>query len=203
MAYLESAVVVYLREIYYPNRFYFPLVDTPAKILYIEIGREIATILMLWVVARLIATNKREVFAYFIFNFGVWDIGYYVWLKIFLDWPTSLLDWDVLFLIPLPWIGPVLAPVIISISLIVACYLILSNETIGTPVMMSRLDWFFEIVAGMFIIFSFLTQSKEVINKEVPHDYHWWLFLIGLLLGLYVFSRRIIQCKGTRRNIQQ
>jgi len=31
----------------------------------------------------------------------------------------SLLDWDILFLLPLPWWGPVLAPVLIALLMIV------------------------------------------------------------------------------------
>ena len=34
-------------------------------------------------------------------------------------WPRSLFDWDVLFLLPLPWWGPVLAPVSIAVLMIV------------------------------------------------------------------------------------
>ena len=47
MAYLESAVVVYLREIYYPDGFSFPLTPINAYIFITEFWREIATIIML------------------------------------------------------------------------------------------------------------------------------------------------------------
>jgi len=91
MAYLEAVVVVYLRELYYPDGFHFPLILIPAEIAWIEIGREAATIVMLWMVATLAAKNFRQKFAWFIFNFAVWDIFYYVWLKVMLDWPQSWL----------------------------------------------------------------------------------------------------------------
>ena len=55
-----------------------------------------------------------EEFAGFVVVFGVWDIFYYVFLRVLVTWPASLLDWDILFLIPLPWVGPVLAPVLIA-----------------------------------------------------------------------------------------
>ena len=128
MAYLESAVVVYLREIYYPNGFSFPLQEITPFILIIEIGREIATIIMLFAVSYFMSKNKRELFAFFSFNFGMWDIWYYIWLKLLLDWPQSLLTWDVLFLIPVPWIAPVLAPILVSVSLIIASLIILKLE---------------------------------------------------------------------------
>ena len=45
---------------------------------------------------------------------GVWDIFYYVFLWVFTGWPASIVDPDVLFLIPLPWWGPVISPTLIA-----------------------------------------------------------------------------------------
>src|SRR5439155_14317538 len=50
--------------------------------------------------------------------FGVWDIFYYVFLKVMYGWPKTLFDWDILFLLPLPWWGPVLAPICIALLMI-------------------------------------------------------------------------------------
>ena len=102
MAYLESAVVVYLRLIYYPNGFDFPLVVIPMREALIELGREGATVVMLVAVGRLGTRGFWSGFAGFMFIFGVWDIFYYVWLKVFLNWPPSLATWDILFLLPVP-----------------------------------------------------------------------------------------------------
>src|SRR5882724_9621043 len=127
MAYLESAIVVYLRRLYYPQGLSFPLtiadieglrylmahqsvfdfplaiIDTPTLLL--ELGREAATMVMLATVGIAAGRTKVGKFAYFLLLFGVWDIWYYIWLKVFLGWPASLLTWDVLFLIPVPWVG--------------------------------------------------------------------------------------------------
>ena len=187
MAYLEATVVVYLREIYYPAGFSFPLVDIPQFILFVETGREAATIVMLWAIALLTGTDKRSSFAYFAFNFGVWDIWYYIWLKILVNWPQTLLDWDVLFLIPLPWIAPVLAPVIVSLCLIGTAVCLLNYENLR----LSRIDWFLEILSGIVIIGSFLTQLSRLAAKIVPDNYPWWLFTLGMSLGLGVFFRRL------------
>src|SRR5215468_561177 len=91
MAYLESAVVVYLRRLYYPQGFDFPLVIVDIPTLLIELGREAATIVMLATVGIAAGRTKVGKFAYFLLLFGVWDIFYYVWLKAFLGWPDSLL----------------------------------------------------------------------------------------------------------------
>ena len=128
MGYLESAVVVYLRTIYYPTGFHFPLValDTPTGI--IEIIREAATIIMLTMIAFIAAKTKTQRFAYFIFCFAVWDIFYYVFLKIETGWPASIFDYDILFLIPVPWTGPVLAPCLVSLTMILFSLLLVFHE---------------------------------------------------------------------------
>jgi hypothetical protein len=98
MAYVEATVVVYLRRLYYHERggFDFPLVliDTPTLLL--EMGREACTIIMLATAGIAAGRTKMGKFAFFLLLFGIWDIFYYGWLKVFLDWPPSLLTWDVL-----------------------------------------------------------------------------------------------------------
>jgi len=191
MAYLESTVVVYLREIFYPHGFKFPLIDIPPDIYLIEVGREAATILMLWAVSGILQRNRREWFAYFAYNFAVWDIWYYLWLKIMLGWPASMLDWDVLFLIPLPWISPVLAPVLVSSALIFSAVVILTFESTGHPLNLTIRDWVLEILAGIIIIGSFLTQTEVIAAKQVPQSYPWGIFTLGMILGLAVFIFRL------------
>ena len=67
-----------------------------------------------------IAGNFRQWLAGFMISFGVWDIFYYVFLRLLIGWPESLMTWDLLFLLPVPWVGPVIAPVLVSLSMIVA-----------------------------------------------------------------------------------
>ncbi|MBK8340443.1 MAG: hypothetical protein IPK99_10840 [Flavobacteriales bacterium] len=90
MAFLESAVVVYLRALYYPEGFAFPLVPMDGKLVGTEVGREFATLVMLMAPGLLVTRSLLERFAWFCFGFGVWDLFYYVWLKVLLDWPASL-----------------------------------------------------------------------------------------------------------------
>jgi hypothetical protein len=189
MAYLEAAVVVYLRAIYYPEGFAFPLVEIIPFHLWTEIGREAGTIIMFWAVAQLLAQNRREWFAYFAFNFAIWDIWYYIWLKILLNWPQSLLDWDILFLIPLPWVGPVLAPLLVSVALITAALIILSREENQRPIHLGLGGWLLEGLAGLIIITSFCTNTGCIIDRSMPESYPWWIFIIGMGLGMGIFIR--------------
>src|SRR3989344_4002889 len=121
MALVEAAVVVYLRELYYPKGFF---IQTAAdlqviqwKIMRVEIWREIATIIMLAAVSFLAFERLKEKLWAFIFAFSLWDIGYYLFLYVFLRWPPSLGATDVYFLIPQPWIGPVWFPILLFSTL--------------------------------------------------------------------------------------
>ena len=128
MAVVEAMVVYYLRRlfalqyaaVFTPGRFSFP----QAYLRHEQI-REAATIVMLLAVAYLAGRGLVQKLAYFLFAFGVWDIGYYVALKIMLDWPTSLGTRDLLFLSPRQWWAPVWEPLLASAAFIALASLLL------------------------------------------------------------------------------
>lgn len=191
MAYLESAVVVYLRELYYPNGFTFPLKLIPGKILIIELGREFATIIMLLTVAMMAGKVFIEKVSYFLFSFGVWDIFYYLWLKLLIDWPDSFLTDDLLFLIPVPWISPVLAPVLVSIVFISFSLLALKKIESGFRIKFDKINFVLVLFGVVFIITSFAWNFEKRLNSVSPVDFNWMIFIFGLVLmsiGLFRFS---------------
>jgi hypothetical protein len=96
--------------------------------LHLEILRESATILMLLSIGYVTGKSWKSRFAYFLMAFGVWDIFYYIWLFWLNGWPRSLMDIDVLFLIPVPWISPVYVPVLISLLMISVSLWIINRE---------------------------------------------------------------------------
>ncbi|OQX82669.1 hypothetical protein B6D60_11740 [candidate division KSB1 bacterium 4484_87] len=187
MAYLESAVVVYLRQIYYPDGFHFPIIIIPQKMALIEIGREMATLVMLLAVAFIAGKTRWTRFAYFMLSFGIWDIWYYVWLKVFLDWPASFFTWDLLFLIPAPWVGPVLAPVIVSVSLIVGALVILFVEDSGSRFQLKKWEWLPFLMIPVLIFISFILDAPLVVRQQSPEFYHWELLAMAEILGVIVF----------------
>jgi hypothetical protein len=196
VGWFEASVVVYLRKLYYPDGFRFPIVMAPMDVALVEIGREAASIVLLAAGARLAGAFFLERFAAFMILFGVWDIFYYVFLKLILDWPESLATWDVLFLIPLPWIGPVWAPVVVSLALIVAgSYLF---WTADTPRRVTALDWIVEISAGLIVIGSFIVDWRVVIAGAMPGRFPAEVFWAGWLLAAVWFVRRELQ-EGRRR----
>jgi len=192
--YIEGSVVVYLRELLYPEGFGFPLQDIPARLLRVEIVREAATLLVLGAFARLATTGGVRRFAVFAFCFGIWDLVYYLTLKLSLGWPASILDWDVLFLIPVPWLAPVLAPVLVSLALVAAAVVILrASEPSIRPV-----DWMLEVTAGVLILASFFTNTPAVLAGEAPGNYPWALFSVGWVGGIAWFAVRALRSVAAR-----
>jgi hypothetical protein len=185
MAWCEAAVVVYLRELYYPDGFRFPVRIVWDAVIRVEIVREAASLLMLAAAARLAGRAFLARFAAFMILFGVWDLLYYAFLKLLLDWPATLGDWDILFLIPLPWVGPVWAPCLVSCVLVgVGSYLYLSADRVRAY---RASDWAVTIACGMLVIASFLAEWRAVVEGRVPRNFPAGLFLAGLSLGLAWF----------------
>jgi len=180
---VEAAVVVYLRAIYYPGGFRFPLTLASMPHAAVEIAREAATIVMLGAVAHAAGRTRWERFGHFAFVFGVWDIAFYLGLRAALGWPESLLTWDVLFLIPLVWTGPVLAPVLVSVLLIVSGGWIARRERAGEPIRVRRLHWFFGVVSIALLLYSFTANHALVYAGAVPAAFPWFPFACGLGVG--------------------
>lgn len=133
MALVESAVVIYLRELYYPSGFFIQsaedLAVIPYRILRIELWREMATIIMLIAISYLTFQKVKEKILAFVFAFSIWDIFYYLFLYIFLSWPPSLTTLDIYFLIPWLWIGPVWVPLILfSVLAIISLRLLVKRQ---------------------------------------------------------------------------
>ena len=159
----------------------------------VEILRELMTLIIIWAVAELTFRTFIKKLAGYMIIFGIWDIFYYIFLKIFLDWPESYLTWDILFLIPLPWAGPVLAPVLVSLSLIYAGIIILMEMDRGYRFQFDKKFWIMEIMAEIIIIISFMIPGIAVINQTVPESFPWFIFLPGLFFGLVVFHSYLMK----------
>ena len=204
--YLEAAVVSYLRNLYEParQRFYpgrpagdlFPLLTieqvrqsgaVQPKTLAIEIGREVSTIVMLAAIALAAAGNAGQWAAAFAIAFGTWDIAFYLFLKLLLDWPASLFTWDVLFLLPVPWAGPVLAPVLVSAAMIGAGVYHLWREAGAMPVRIGRARWLGIAAGAVVIVVSFALDYRNIMSGGMPHPFPWGVFALGLGGGLLTY----------------
>lgn len=184
MAFVEAGVVIYLRDLYYPEGFAFPLNIITKSHFTVEIGREAATIFMLISMAALSGKRFWEKFAYFLICFGFWDIFYYIWLKIAIGWPSSLLDWDILFLIPLPWIAPVIAPVTIAIIMILTGLFIILIFKKGYNFQPSSLAWVLTMIGTVLILYSFMRDIGAGLHQHIPLPYRYEVLIAGEILYL-------------------
>ena len=198
-AYIESAVVVYLRAIFYPEGFNFPIVfgESPLwkKLIFTETGREAATIVLIFAVAWLSGKNAQRRFAFFLIVFAVWDIFYYVWLKILINWPGSIMDWDILFLIPLPWASPVLAPLLIAgLMLLSGTAILYYCDYPGTikNVFMFKSGLIF---AAFLMVISFCIAGFHIARPDFKSHFYWSLFGSGYILAVIMSLRYFLKIR--------
>lgn len=188
MAYLESAVVVYLRDALAiePDAI-FPLRDPAAvgSLAAIEVGREAATVVMLAAVGWLAGRTWLERLAWVAVAFGVWDIGYYAWLWVFSGWPPSLDTWDLLFLIPVPWVGPVWAPVTVSLGLAGFGLAGAARLRAGERLRLGPAAALAGLAGGLLVVLSFTLDAGRIMDGGLPSNFPWYLFATGMLLGAW------------------
>jgi len=197
-AWVESAVVVYLREIYFDGAFSFPLIvkwedgkHVIDPLVRIEFGREIATIIMLAAVGWIAGRNRFQKFCFFMIAFGIWDIFYYIWLYVMVSWPPSLMTWDLLFYVPLPWVGPVITPVLIALTMVAAGSLIIYYDEKGYDIRWQWYDMVVELSCALLIIVAFCWDWKNVI--QIPGDIERTgisqsFRMVALPAGLFIFN---------------
>ena len=214
MASIETLIVVYIRMLYYTTGFKFPLNPYIEPWIYnVEIIREFFTIIMLATVAILAAKKFTTRFAYFIYAFAVWDISYYIWLKIILNWPSSIFTWDILFLIPIPWIGPVITPVICAIIMATFAPLILNLDSKKKNVKINPKEWALLILGSILILYTWMIdffklilnqgqftkllknpEFQKTVAEFIPTTYNWPIFTLGITIiitAIIIWFKRV------------
>lgn len=200
-AYIEAAIVVYLRYLSagIPETV-FPINEFNPTISIVEILREFMTIILLISIASITAREKWGRFFRFLFLFGMWDILYYVWLKILIGWPKSLISWDILFLIPVPWVGPVIAPVLVAILLVIDGIVFFNLLNRRKMPVIDPIPISLGILGAILVFFSFTLEQITLILKQgidaiygyMPQDFPWLIFILGWLLmftSSWLFAR--------------
>ena len=214
MAYLEAAVVVYLREIYYPEGFSFPLTPINNDMVITEFWREIATIVMLAGIGILTGNSSSQRFAFFLLTFAIWDIFYYAFLYVLISWPSSLYTWDILFLVPIPWVGPVITPIMVSLIMIM-----LASSIIYYKKNLNLKQWLLAVLGSMVVIISWvldfwkfssnqfpnaawtLSSEDELFGSTeqyIPTSFNWYIFMIGILLLLTATGSHYLENRKAR-----
>lgn len=218
MGYLESAVVVYLRELYYPEGFDFPMKAMAQDVAVTELFREAATLIMILAVGVLAAEYWLHRFAWFLLVFSIWDIFYYIFLKVLVGWPESFFTTDILFLLPSIWTGPVIAPVINSLTMILLAVVILKKRKgLATLVRLSKMVWLLLIIGSLIVLFAYLQDFASYVieyrrslpssglkgdrllvklsTQYVPRSFNWLLFGAGVLMHFVAIALVITRRK--------
>lgn len=211
MAFFESSIVVYLRELYYPEGFSFPLEIVDPHIAVTEFLRELFSLVMIITVALIATRNFMQRFSNFLYIFAVWDIFYYIFLKLLLGWPASLMTWDILFLVPVPWSGPVITPVLISLIMIMFALTIrYFNRLSNFKMFLEIREWLVLLAGALVVIVSFIwdymrylfghypsgaesmgelsDNLKTITLNYIPQEFNWWIYMLGVLLLLLSLS---------------
>lgn len=221
MGIMDAIVIVYLRKIFNSTGFKFPIYISPGPIIKIEILREFCTLVMLVSIAFIAGKNRLQAFSYFLFCFAIWDLSYYAGLKLIINWPPSFFTWDILFIIPFPWIGPVLAPMVSSVTMIILSLVILFIQDKITTFKVKGIEWFLIYLGAALIFISFmwdyagiilsrylfnfifsspLNGFKNIASNYFPKHFVWTLFILGALciyfsiffmIKRYIFLKRI------------
>jgi hypothetical protein len=207
MAYVEAAAVLYLRTIYGgidPVGPRYPPFDPLPDFVWIEIGREAATMIMLAAVGYLAARGLAGRIGAFAIAMGVWDIFYYVFLWMFAGWPSSPLAPDVLFLIPLPWWGPVASPILVAAVIVLAGAAAMARE-LGDGLPRPRRPEIVAVLAGCCLclvafmadaLVALLGRGLEAAYYTRGGPFPWPMYTVGVLLGSVGLVRGLTRVRG-------
>jgi hypothetical protein len=193
MAWVEAAVVYYLRTLVGRiNPYQANPLPISTGLGEAELVREDATLVMLFAVGWLAGATWRSRSAYALVAFGIWDIFYYVFLRVMTGWPTSLLDWDVLFLIPLPWWGPVWAPTAIAFVMVLFGTVVSRFDAVNHPIWPGRFACGAGVVGIALSLYVFMADAIQSADKSaaalrnlLPVSFNWPLFSVALALLLF------------------
>lgn len=204
-----------MREILYPGGFQFPLAPIEIHLAVTEIIREFATLIVLLCIGLIAGRTFSEKFAWFLYSFAIWDIFYYVFLKLLIGWPESWLTWDILFMIPTTWVGPVITPVIVSLTMILLSMIMVFYNCKKTIVKINWIEWTLFIAGTIILILSWTRDYSKFIlehftfreiwtvpredlyriaSEYIPRKFYWYLFWIGeaiILMGIGWLWRRL------------
>ena len=199
MAYLEAAIVVYLQlALGGQVGAIFPLrpASEVGSLVAIEAGREAATLVMIGAVGLLVGRTWLERLAWSAVVFGIWDIGYYAWLHLFSGWPPSLDTPDLLFLLPVPWVGPIWSPVAVSAVLVGVGLAVAWALRSGRRLAVARWHWGAGLAGGFLVVLSFTLDAGRLIDGGLPGPYAWPVFAVGMLVAL---AAAVDTLRGARR----
>jgi hypothetical protein len=209
MAWVEAASVFYIRALVDRIEPYqadpLPMHGALGNV---ELWREAATLVMIATLGVLAGRTWRRRAGYAALAFGAWDISYYVFLRLISGWPRTLLDWDILFLLPLPWWGPVLAPVSIASLMIVWGTLITQWQGRIPATRFTRASWGMSWAGILLALWGFMADSiralpggLDTVRQVLPTSFNWPVFGAALLLMATPLAHTLWRSWSSRRDV--
>jgi len=80
-------------------------------------------------------------------------------------------------------VGPVLAPVLVSVAMIAA-----GVWHLRAPVRIGEGHWTGIVAGAAIIVISFAMDYRHIVAGGVPHAFNWWVFGAGLGIGVLSFA---------------
>ena len=204
MAYVEAAAVVYLRRILGVTDLIRDMAPFDPQIAGVELGRELSTLIMITALGWALGRSWQARWAFACFAFGMWDIFYYVWLKALLGWPSSLFEPDILFLIPLPWWGPVLSPLLIALLAVVGGAMAVRIDDRGGAIHPRSAQWAAFLAGTFTVLYAFMADaiaalpaSSEELGRLKPTAFLWPVYLIGFALMAWSVTSALRSARPT------
>ena len=204
MAYLEAAVVVYLRRVYGITNLILQVPPFDKQIAVIEVGRELTTLVMLLCIGWIAGETFQSRVGFTSITFGLWDIFYYIWLRIFIGWPQSIIEPDLLFLIPLPWWGPVLAPVLIALLMVTGGIITVIKTKKNQALHIDAWFWVCIITGVLILLYTFMADGLIALPADAstlsglkPSQFNWPVYFLGLGLCVIALWRMMAGRRGT------
>jgi hypothetical protein len=205
MAYVEAAAVVYLRRILGVVDLIRDMAPFDPRIARVELGRELATLIMIAALGWALGRSWQARWAFACFAFGLWDIFYYVWLRVLLGWPSSLFEPDILFLIPLPWWGPVLSPLLIALLAVFGGVLAVRIDDQGGVIRPGSARWAAFLAGTFTVLYAFMADAiaalpatSEELGRLKPTAFPWPVYLIGLALMVWSVTSALRAARAER-----
>jgi hypothetical protein len=202
---IEGTVVVYLRDLYLRDAaangpgigMQITEVALPLRTVKIEIVREACTMFVLASVGWMCTRRMAGRWGAFLIAFGIWDLMYYATLWAIISWPDSLWTWDILFLIPVPWVAPVWAPAVIAtLFVVIGTWLFYTEDR---PRAWSLTDAAIVLAGCVVIVGSFLVESDAAVEHRIPSGYPAWLLWAGVAISAGWFVRHERRLAATGR----
>ena len=134
MGWLEAVTVIYIRKVLSAEKVIdltkVVIEQANLTVIRLEQTREATTLIMLVTLSLVAGRTFRERLGIFLWVFAIWDIFYYLVLKLLINWPPSLTTIDCLFLIPVPWIAPVYVPIMLSVMMLIISVILWRKKSV-------------------------------------------------------------------------